>query len=60
MYGKEESSCTGENSFVGLLSHHICNRKPSDKAGTFLMAQKTTHTNQEKSALPCFNFDVKS
>ena len=33
--------------------------KPPDKAVAFLMAKKTTHTNQENSALLSFNFDLK-
>ena len=42
-----------------LNSHHVCNGKPPDKAVTFLLTSKTTHTNQENSALLCFNVDVK-
>ena len=61
MDGKEESLCTDDNSFLGnsLHSHHVCNGKPPDQAVTFLMAKKTSHTNQENSALLSFNFDVK-
>ena len=59
MDGKEESSCTDGNSFLGLHGHHVCNGKPPDEAITFFMAKKTTHTNQENSALLTFNFDFK-
>ena len=59
MDGKGESLCTDGNSFPGLHSHHLCNGKPPDKAVAFLMAKKTTHTNQENSALLSFNFDLK-
>ena len=59
MDGKGESLCTDGNSFPGLHSHHVCSGKPPDKAVAFLMAKKTTHTNQENSALPSFNFDLK-
>ena len=59
MDGKGESLCTDGNSFPGLHSHHVCNGKPPDKAVAFLMTKKTTHTNQENSALLSFNFDLK-
>ena len=59
MDGKGESLCTDGNSFPGLHSHHLCNGKPPDKAVAFLMTKKTTHTNQENSALLSFNFDLK-
>ena len=58
MDGKEESLGTDSNSFLGFHSHHICNGKPPDKAGTFLMVKKTTHTNQDYRALLSFNVDV--
>ena len=57
--GKEESLCTDDNSFLDLQNYHVCNGKPPDEAGMFLMAKKTTHTDQENSALFNFNFDVK-
>ena len=60
MDGKEESLCTDGNSLLSLHSHHVCNGKPPDKAVTFLMAKKTTHTNYCKNiALLSFNVDVK-
>ena len=59
MDGKGESLCTDGNSFPGLHSHHVCSEKPPDKAVAFLMAKKTTHTNQENSALLSFSFDLK-
>ena len=59
MDGKGESLCTDGNSFPGLHSHHVCSGKPPDKVVAFLMAKKTTHTNQENSALLSFNFDLK-
>ena len=59
MDGKEESLGTDGNSFLGFHSHHVCNGEPPGKAGTFLMAKKTNHTNQENSALLSFNSDVK-
>ena len=60
MDGKEESLCTDGNSPLSLYSHHVCNGKPPDKAVTFLMAKKTTHTNHCKNiALLSFNVDVK-
>ena len=59
MDGKEESLCTDGNSFLGLHSHHVCNGKPLDKAVTFLIAKKTSHTNQENITLLNFNVDVK-
>ena len=59
MDGKGESLCTDGNSFPGLHSHHVCSGKPRDKVVAFLMAKKTTHTNQENSALLSFNFDLK-
>ena len=59
MDGKGESLCTDGNSFPGLHSHHVCSGKPPDKTVAFLMAKKTTHTNQENSALLSFNFDLK-
>ena len=37
MDAKEESLCTGDNSFLGLHSHHVCNGRPSDKVVSFLM-----------------------
>ena len=46
-------------SFRGLHDHHVCDEKPPDKAVTSSMAKNTTHTNQEKSALLSFNFDVE-
>ena len=46
-------------SFQGLHDHHVCNGKPPDKAVTLSMAENTTHTIQEKSALLSFNFDVE-
>ena len=46
-------------SFQGLHDHHVCDEKPPDKAVTSSMAKNTTHTNQEKSALLSFNFDVE-
>ena len=49
--------CT--NSFLGLHSHHDCDGKPPEKAVTSLMAKKTTHTNQENSALLIFHVDIK-
>ena len=58
MDDKEESLGTDGNSFPGLLSHHVCDGKPPDKAATFLMAKSTTHTNQEKNAPLSFNVDV--
>ena len=48
MDGKEESLGTDSNSFLGFHSHHICNGQ----------AKKTTHTNQDYSALLSFNVDV--
>ena len=45
MDGKEESLYTDGNSFLGLHNHHVCNGEPPDKAETFVMAKKTTHTN---------------
>ena len=39
--------------------HHVCNGRPPDKAVTFLMAKKRTHTNHENSALLNFSVDVK-
>ena len=59
MDGKGESLCTDGNSFPGLHSHHVCSGKPPDKVVAFLMAKKTTHTNQENSALLSFSFDLK-
>ena len=56
MDGKGESLCTDGNSFPGL---HSIGGKPPDKAVAFLMAKKTTHTNQENSALLSLNFDLK-
>ena len=53
-----ESLSTDGNSFLGLHRNHACNGKPPDEAVTFLMAENTTHTNQENSALLIFNFDV--
>ena len=38
-----------------LHSHHVCNGKPTNKAVTFLMAKKTTHTNQKNIVLLSFN-----
>ena len=46
-------------SFQGLHDHHVCNGKPPDKAVAFFVAENTTHTNQEKSALLSFNFDAE-
>ena len=40
------------------ISHHVCSGKPPNKTGTFLMAKKTTNTNQDYSALFSFNVDV--
>ena len=45
MDGKDKSLCAYDNSLLGLHSHYVCNVKPPDKAVTFLMAKKTTHTN---------------
>ena len=59
MDGKVENLSTDSNSFLGLHNHHVCNRKPPDKAVTFLMAKKTTHANQENSTPLSFNVDVK-
>ena len=59
MDGKGESLCTDGNSFPGLHSHHVCSGKPPDKVVAFLMAKKTTHTNQENRALLSFSFDLK-
>ena len=59
MDGKEENLYTDGNSFLGLHSHPDCDGKPPDKAVTSLMAKKTTHTNQENSALLSFNVDIK-
>ena len=59
MDGKKESLYTDGNSFLSLHNHHFCNGKSPDKAGTFLLAQSTTHTNQENSALLSFNVAVK-
>ena len=59
MDGKEDSSCTDGNFFPGLHTRHVCNGKPPDKTEAFLMAKKTTHTNQENRALLRFNFYVK-
>ena len=59
MDGEEKSLWTDCNYFLGLHSHHVCYRKPPDKVVTFLMAKKTTHINQENSALLSFNVDVK-
>ena len=59
MDSKGESLCTDGNSFPGLHSHHVCSGKPPDKVVAFLMAKKTTHTNQENSALLSFSFDLK-
>lgn len=57
MDGKEESLCTDGDSFLDLHNHHVCNGKPPDKAVTFLMvmAEKTTQTNQENSAVLSFS-----
>ena len=52
MDGKKESLYTDGNSF-------LINGKSPDKAGTFLVAQSTTHTNQENSALLSFNVAAK-
>ena len=60
MDGKGESLCTDGNPFLVLHSHPVCNGKPPDEAGTFLMAKNTTHTGQENSALLLFDFDVIS
>ena len=60
MGGKKESLCTDGNSLLGLHSHHVCYVKPPDKAVTFLMAKKTTHTNQKNIVLLSFNVYVKS
>ena len=57
MDGKKESLYTDGNSFLSLHNHHFCNGKSPDKA--FLVAQSTTHTNQENSALLSFNVAVK-
>ena len=54
----EESLGTDGNSFLGFHSHHVCIGKPPNKTGTFLMAKKTTNTNQDYSALLSFNVDV--
>ena len=59
MDGKEDSLCTDGNLFPGLHTRHVCNGKPPHKAEAFLMAKKTTHTNQENRALLRFNFNVK-
>ena len=58
MDGKVESLVTDGNSFLGFHSHHVCIGKPPNKTGTFLMAKKTTNTNQDYSALLSFNVDV--
>ena len=42
-----------------LHSYHVCNGKPTNKAVNFLMAKKTTHTNQKSIVLLSFNVDVK-
>ena len=60
MGGKEESLCTDGNSLLGLHSHYVCYVKPPDKEVTFLMAKKTTHTNQKNIVLLSFNVYVKS
>ena len=60
MEGKKESLCTDGNSLLGLHSHYVCYVKPPDKEVTFLMAKKTTHTNQKNIVLLSFNVDVKS
>ena len=57
MNGKKESLCTDGNSLLG--SHNVCNGKPNNKAVTFLMAKKTTHTNQKNIVLLSFNVYVK-
>ena len=36
-----------------------CNGEPPDKAVTFLMVKKTTHSNQEYSVLLSYSIDVK-
>ena len=59
MDSKEESLGTDGNSLLGLHSYNVCNWKSPDKAETFLMAKKTTRTNQENGALLSFNVDVK-
>ena len=60
MGGKKESLCTDGNSLLGLHSHYVCYVKPPDKEVTFLMAKKTTHTNQKNIVLLSFNVYVKS
>ena len=59
MDGKEESLFTDGNSFLGFHNHYDYGGKPPDKAVTSFMAKKTTHTNQENSALLSFSFNVK-
>ena len=56
MDGKEESLCTVATLFG--FCNYVCNGKPPDKAGTFLMANKINHTNEENIALRTFNVDV--
>ena len=51
-----ESLSTNGNFFS---DHHVCNGRPPDKAVTFLMAKKRTHTNHENGALLSFSIDVK-
>ena len=56
MNGKGESLSTNGNFFS---DHHVSNGRPPDKAVTFLMAKKRTHTNHENGALLSFSIDVK-
>ena len=56
MDGKEESLCTVATLFG--FCNYVCNGKPPDKAGTFLMANIIMHTNEENIALRTFNVDV--
>ena len=60
MGGKKESLCTDGNSLLGLHSLYVCYVEPPDKEVTFLMAKKTTHTNQKNIVLLSFNVYVKS